>query len=454
MSLSLCFLGGTGTVTGSKYLVESTSHRVLVDCGLFQGNRVLRETNWERFPVEPASISAVILTHAHLDHSGALPLLVKQGFKGAIICSEATAALCEILLRDSGHLQEQDARYANEHKFSRRKPALPLYTVKDAEAALRLLTPIPFHTEQKLQSGGTVVLRRAGHILGAASVALEWDRTSIAFSGDLGRHDDPTMLEPEPLEKVDYVVVESTYGDRSHSKIDPQRTIQEIVSTTTKRGGTVVIPAFAVGRAQALLHYLAKIKMAGGLANVPIFLDSPMAVDASEIFCKFKVDHKLSYDECKRACAVATYIRSIEDSKRLSESAVPKIIISASGMATGGRVLHHLRHFAPDQRNTVLFAGYQAEGTRGAVMLSGVKTIRIHGQDVPIAAEIRNIDALSAHADADEILAWLRGGRATPKRTFITHGEMRAASTLQNRITKELEWSSVVPRMGQELSLI
>jgi metallo-beta-lactamase family protein len=453
MGLKLSFLGGAGTVTGSKYLVESPSHRILVDCGLFQGSRTLREANWARFPVEPASISAIVLTHAHLDHSGALPLLVKQGFKGAIICSEATAALCEILLRDSGYLQEQDARYANERKFSKHKPALPLYTVKDAEAALRLLTPVPFHSEQQLPGDGTMVLRRAGHILGAACVELEWDRTSIAFSGDLGRHADPTMLEPEPLEKGNYLVVESTYGDRSHPKIDPQRAVQEIISTTTKRGGTVVIPSFAVGRAQALLHYLAKIKMAGGLTNVPIFLDSPMAVDASEIFCKFKVDHKLSYDECKRACAVATYIRSVEDSKRLSESAVPKVIISASGMATGGRVLHHLRHFAPDQRNTVLLAGYQAEGTRGAVMLSGAKTVRIHGQDVPIAAEVRNIGALSAHADADEILAWLKSGRATPKRTFITHGELKAASALQNRITKELGWSSVVAEKGQEATL-
>ena len=298
-----------------------------------------------------------------------------------------------------------------------------------------------------------MVLRRAGHILGATSIELSWERTCIAFSGDLGRHDDPTMFEPEPLQNGNYLIVESTYGDRSHPKIDPQHAIQEIVRTTTKRGGTVVIPAFAVGRVQALLHYFAKIKMAGELTNVPVFLDSPMAVDASEIFCKFKVDHKLSYDECKRACAVATYIRSVEDSKRLSESAVPKVIISASGMAAGGRVLHHLRHFAPDQRSTVLFAGYQAQGTRGAVMLSGVKTVRIHGQDVPITAEIRNIDALSAHADADEILAWLKSGRATPKRTFITHGELRAASTLQNRITNELGWSSVVPEMGQETLL-
>lgn len=453
MGLKLSFLGGAGTVTGSKYLLESISHRLLIDCGLFQGGRTLREMNWKRFAVEPAGISAVVLTHAHLDHSGALPLLVKQGFNGMILCSEATAALCEVLLRDSGHLQEQDAKYASKRGFSRQKPALPLYTVKDAEAALRLLRPISFHADCELPGGGNLVLRRAGHILGAASVELEWERTSVAFSGDLGRHDDPIMFEPEPLVKGDYLIVESTYGDRSHPKVDPQRAIEEVVGATTKRGGTVVIPAFAVGRAQALLYYFERIKLAGGLSNVPIFLDSPMAVDASEIFCKFKTDQKLSYDECKRACAVATYIRSVEDSKRLSDSPVPKVIISASGMATGGRVLHHLRRFAPDPKNTVLFAGYQAEGTRGAAMISGARTIRIHGQDVPIVADVRNIDALSAHADADEILRWLKSGRIAPSRTFITHGELRAAHALQSRITKELGWTCVVPEQCQEATL-
>ena len=453
MNLRLSFLGGAGTITGSKYLLESASNRILVDCGLFQGGRSLREKNWESFPIQPASISAVVLTHAHLDHSGALPLLVKQGFEGAIICSEATAALCEVLLRDAGHLQEQDTRYANKHGFSRHKPALPLYTVKDAEAALRRLSPIPFHSEQKLPGGGNLVLRRAGHILGAASFEFEWERTSVAFSGDLGRHNDPIMLEPEPLTKGDYMVIESTYGYRSHPKIDPQRTIQEIVDATTKRGGTVVIPAFAVGRVQSLLYYFERIKLAGGLSNVPIFLDSPMAVDASEIFCEFKADHKLSHDECKRTCNVAAYIRSIEDSKRLSDSSIPKVIISASGMATGGRVLHHLKRFAPDRKNTVLFAGYQAEGTRGAAMMSGARTIRIHGLDVPVAAEVRNIDALSAHADADEILEWLRSGRIAPRRTFVTHGEPRAAHAMQSRITKELGWTSVVPEQGQEATL-
>lgn len=453
MSLKLSFLGGAGTVTGSKYLLESPSHRILVDCGLFQGGRSLREMNWERFPIQPAGISAVVLTHAHLDHSGALPLLVKQGFAGAIVCSEATAALCEVLLRDSGHLQEQDARFANKRGFSKHKPALPLYTVKDAEAALRLLKPTSFHDDHSLPGGANLVLRRAGHILGASSIEIEWERTSIALSGDLGRHDDPIMLQPEPLAKTDYLVIESTYGDRSHPKIDPQRTIEEIVGTTAKRGGTVVIPAFAVGRVQALLYYLARIKLAGGLANVPIFLDSPMAVDASEIFCKFRSDHKLSYEECKGTCAVATYIRSVEDSKRLSDSPVPKVIISASGMATGGRVLHHLKRFASDQRSTVLFAGYQAEGTRGAAMISGARTIRIHGEDVPVAAEVRNIDALSAHADADEIIEWLKSAGAAPRRTFVTHGEPRAARALQTRIAKELGWTCIVPERTQEARL-
>jgi metallo-beta-lactamase family protein len=382
-----------------------------------------------------------------------LPLLVKSGYRGPIVCSEATAALCEVLLRDSGHLQEQDARFANKRGFSKHKPALPLYTVKDAEAALRLLQPTSFHEDHRLPGGANLVLRRAGHILGASWAQIEWEGISVAFSGDLGRHDDPIMLEPEPLANADYVVVESTYGDRLHPKIDPQGTIEEVVRTTAKRGGTVVIPAFAVGRVQSLLYYFARIKLAGGLSNVPIFLDSPMAVDASEIFCKFRSDHLLSYEECKRTCAVATYIRSVEDSKRLSDSPVPKVIISASGMATGGRVLHHLKRFAPDQRSTILFAGYQAEGTRGAAMISGTRTIRIHGEDIPILAEVRHVDALSAHADADEIIGWLKSARTAPRRTFVTHGEPRAAQALQTRIATELAWSCIVPERTQEVRL-
>ena len=297
------------------------------------------------------------------------------------------------------------------------------------------------------------MLRHAGHILGAASVELEWNLTSIVFSGDLGRQDDPIMLRPEAPTQSDYLIVESTYGDRSHPTIDPQRELEEIVATTTKRGGTVVIPAFAVGRVQVLLHYFERIKSAGGLTNVPIFLDSPMAVDASDIFCRFKSDHKLTHEECRRTCAVATYIRSVEDSKRLGGSPIPKVIISASGMATGGRLFHHLKRFAPYQKNTILFVGYQAEGTRGAAMTSGAKSVRIHGEDVPVAAEVRNIEALSAHADANEILTWLKSIGGAPKTTFITHGELRASKALQARVSAELGWTSLVPEQGQEALL-
>lgn len=451
--MRLSFLGAAGTVTGSKYLLESATHRLLVDCGLFQGARALRQMNWEALVVAASSVSTVVLTHAHLDHSGALPLLVKQGFSGTIVCSEATAALCEILLLDSAYLQEQDARYANKRSYTKHKPALPLYTVKDAEAALRLLRPIPFHESQALPGGARIVLRRAGHILGAASVEVEWEGRTVAFSGDLGRYNEPIMFDPEPLLARDYLIVESTYGNRRHPSIDPQTSISEIVAATTKRGGTVVIPAFAVGRVQTLLYYFQRIKLSGGLANVPIFLDSPMAVDASEIFCKHKVDHKLSHEECKRLCEVATYIRSIDDSKRLSASQVPKVIISASGMATGGRVLHHLKRFAPDPKSTVLFAGYQANGTRGAEMVAGGRSIRIHGEDVPVAAEVRNIDALSAHADADEIMMWLKSGKTVPQRTFITHGEPEASRALQTRIKEELGWDTAVPEHGSEVVL-
>ncbi len=445
MSVTLSFLGAAGSVTGSKYLLQNGSQRLLIDCGLFQGERELREANWAQFPVDPASISAVVLTHAHLDHCGYLPVLVKRGFRGDILCSEATADLCEILLRDAGHLQESDARFANRHGFSRHKPALPLYTVEDAEAALRQLWAIPFHQDQTVPGGARLRLLRAGHILGAASLEIEWNGVSVLFSGDLGRFNDPLMVAPEPRPDSQYLVVESTYGDRRHPQVDPQSELNDVVSRTVRRGGTVVIPAFAVGRAQTQLFYFERLKAAGKLANVPIFLDSPMAVNASEIFCHHRQDHKLSEPDCRSSCAVATYIRSVEDSKRLSAMPIPKVIISASGMATGGRVLHHLKRFAPDPKNTILFAGYQAKGTRGAAMVAGVTTIRIHGEDIPVRAEVKNISALSAHADAEEIVLWLRTGSSAPAMTFITHGDPAAANALRARIEKDPGWRAAVP---------
>lgn len=445
MSVTLSFLGAAGTVTGSKYLLQNGSQRLLIDCGLFQGERELREANWAQFPVDPASISAVVLTHAHLDHCGYLPVLVKGGFRGDVLCSEASADLCEILLRDAGHLQESDAHFANRHGFSRHKPALPLYTVEDAQAALRQLWTIPFHQDQTLPGGARLRLSRAGHILGAASLEIEWNGVSVLFSGDLGRFDDPLMVDPEPHPASQYLVVESTYGDRRHPQVDPQSELDEFVSRTVRRGGTVVVPAFAVGRAQTLLFYFERLKTAGKLANVPIFLDSPMAVNASEIFCHHRQDHKLSEPDCRSTCAVATYVRSVEDSKRLSTMTIPKVIISASGMATGGRVLHHLKRFAPDPKNTILFAGYQAKGTRGAAMVAGVATTRIHGEDIPVRAEVKNISALSAHADAEEIMRWLRTSSSAPAMTFITHGDPAAANSLRARIENDLGWRAVVP---------
>jgi metallo-beta-lactamase family protein len=453
VSIKLNFLGAAGTVTGSKYLLENGSQRLLIDCGLFQGKRELREANWARFPVDPASISAVVLTHAHLDHCGYLPALVKSGFRGDVLCSEATADLCEILLRDAGHLQESDARFANRHGFSRHKPALPLYTVEDAEATLRQLRTVPFHQDQTLPGGAQLRLVRAGHILGAASLKLEWGGVSILFSGDLGRFNDPLMVDPEPRPASQFLVVESTYGDRRHPQSDPQSELEDIVSRTVRRGGTVVVPAFAVGRAQNLLFYFARLKAAGKLANVPIFLDSPMAVNASEIFCHHRKDHKLSEPDCRNSCNVATYMRSVEDSKRLSAMTIPKVIISASGMATGGRVLHHLKRLAPDPKSTILFAGYQARGTRGAAMTAGATTIRIHGEDIPVRAEVKNISALSAHADAEEIMAWLKTGNAAPRMTFITHGEPAASNALRSRIENELGWGATVPAQMEVVTL-
>jgi metallo-beta-lactamase family protein len=453
MNLTLSFLGGVGTVTGSKYLVEHEKHRILVDCGLFQGFKALRLKNWALFPVEPRSIETVILTHAHIDHSGYLPLLVKQGFAGRILCSKATADLCQILLPDAGHLQEKDAEFANRHGFSKHKPALPLYTEADARQVLGHLTPVPFDQDQTLQGGASIRLRHAGHILGAATVQLDWSGTTIVFSGDLGRYADPIMFDPAPIERADYLLVESTYGNRRHDTRDPADALAEIVETTTARGGTVVIPAFAVGRAQSLMFHLQRLKSQGRLTNVPVFLDSPMAVDASEIFCSNIKDQKLPEAECRRSCAVAHYVRSVEESKKLTSNPMPKVIISASGMATGGRVLHHLKQFAPDPKNTILFAGFQAGGTRGSAMMAGVNSIKIHGEYVPVRAQVHNLDMLSAHADADEILRWLGGFKTPPRMTFITHGEPAASDALRLRIEEELKWPCLVPDQGQKVEL-
>jgi metallo-beta-lactamase family protein len=453
MNMTLAFLGAVGTVTGSKFLLQRDTHNVLVDCGLFQGFKALRLKNWAPFPIEPRTIDSVVLTHAHLDHSGYLPLVVKRGFKGPVFCTRSTGDLCAVLLPDAGHLQDKDAEFANRHKFSKHKPALPLYTEDDAWAALEQLMPVPFDEDLVLPGGAKLRFRRMGHILGAASVQIDWGGTTLVFSGDIGRYDDATMVDPVPVDRADYLLVESTYGNRKHDRRDPADALAEVITDTIGRGGTVVIPAFAVGRVQSILFHLHALKARGQLANVPIFLDSPMAVDASEIYCKSVGDHRLPAAECRRSCAVAAYTRSVEESKALTTNPLPKVIVSASGMATGGRVLHHLKRYAPDPKSTILFAGFQAGGTRGAAMVAGAASVKIHGDYVPVRAQVKNLDMLSAHADADEILRWLRGFKVPPKMTFLVHGEPTASEVLRHRIEEELGWPCRVPDLGEKVDL-
>lgn len=452
MPLSLTFLGAAGTVTGSRFLLEDGQRRTLVDCGLFQGLKELRLRNWDAFPVAPATIDTVLVTHAHIDHSGYLPALVRDGFRGRIHCSDATRDLCAILLRDSAFLQEKDASYANRHGFSKHKPAKPLYTIHDAEAALARFAGLPFGESQTLDDM-TLTLRHSGHILGAATLDCTWHGRRIVFSGDLGRYSDDVMLDPELVTEADYLVVESTYGDRRHDPGHPQEVLAAIVNPTVARGGTVVIPAFAVGRAQTLLYHIEKAMASGVMHRVPVFLDSPMAVSANDLLCAHLEDHRLPPDACMRACGVATYVRDVEASKALTENPMPKVIVSASGMATGGRVLHHLKRFAPDRRSAVVLAGYQAAGTRGASLLAGAETLRIHGEDIPVRASVHNLPMLSAHADADEILRWLAGFRTPPRETFIVHGEPDASAALKLRIEAELGWKCRVPQPMERVVL-
>jgi len=450
--MEICFLGATRTVTGSKYLVSSDSTHILVDCGLFQGLKQLRLRNWDRLPIDLATLSAVVLTHAHIDHSGYLPLLIKQGFKGSVYCSSATRDLCAILLPDSGRLQEEQAEYANRHDFSKHHPALPLYTQEDAEQALQHLVAVDF--KQDIQIGEvTLRLYPAGHIPGAASVELRDQHTSIVFSGDLGRPDDPIMNPPTALEGADYLVLESTYGDRRHPAQDAQQVLGEVINRTAQRNGVVIIPAFAVGRTQMLLHYIRQLKDAGTIPDLPIYLNSPMAVDATDIFYRHHLEHRLSLKQCEAACSVAKIVRTAEESIRLNQRKGPMVIIAGSGMATGGRVVHHLKAFVSDPRNTILFAGFQAEGTRGAAMVNGAESIKIHGEYLPVRAEIVSIDSLSAHADYVQILEWLKKMKHPPRMVFVTHGEAAAAAAMAQHVEEELHWAVRVPEYMEIVQL-
>lgn len=452
--MKIQFLGATDTVTGSKYLVRHADSTVLVDCGLFQGYKPLRLRNWSALPVAPADIDALILTHAHIDHSGYLPLLVRQGFKGKVFCTQGTADLCRILLPDAGHLQEEEAEYANRHGFSKHAPALPLYTREDALRCLKLLHPVPLGKHWHPAPGLNASFSPSGHMVGASFVQLDNGSRSIVFSGDIGRPNDLVLRPPSQMDGADYLVVESTYGDRLHKDSDPLLALGQVINRTAARGGVVVIPAFAVGRAQSLLHCIEVLKTQGVITRkLPVYLNSPMAAHSTQVYLKHKTELRLTPAECEAMAHTAHIVESPEESRLLNAKHGPMVIIAASGMATGGRVVHHLKAFAPDKRNTILFAGFQAGGTRGAVIAGGAPAIRIHGQDVPVRAEVAMLDDLSAHADAGEIIDWLRGFKSAPKQTFITHGEPAAADALRQRIERELHWSCDLPCYLETASL-
>ncbi|HEY9277653.1 MAG TPA: MBL fold metallo-hydrolase [Methylotenera sp.] len=452
--MQLKFLGATGTVTGSKYLLTSDKYRVLIDCGLFQGLKQLRLKNWAQLPIKPSEVNAVVLTHAHIDHTGYLPLFVKNGFSGKVYCTEATRDLCKILLPDSAHLQEEEAEYANRRGFSKHHPALPLYTKEDAFKALELLTPVPF--DQDINIGDDLTLRYYpnGHILGSAFARIHNKKTSVLFSGDIGRPNNILMKPPVQVKQADYLLLESTYGNRLHERDDPMLKLASIINKTVKRKGVVVIPVFAVGRAQELLYYIHLLKASGAISDdIPVYLNSPMAVDATAIFSKHRGEHRLSKEECAALSRTARMVNSVEESRALNQMKGPMIILSASGMASGGRVVHHLKAFAPKSNNTILFAGFQAAGTRGAAMLDGAKEIKIHGEYVPVKASVESITNLSAHADYSEIITWLKGFESAPKKTFIIHGEPLAADAMRLHVEEQLHWHTEVPDYLETVNL-
>ncbi|MGM0944463.1 MAG: MBL fold metallo-hydrolase RNA specificity domain-containing protein [Bacteroidota bacterium] len=462
MDVTVKFLGGAGSVTGSKYLIDIGEFEFLVDCGLFQGRRELRERNWDKFPMPADQMEAVLLTHAHLDHIGYLPRLVKQGFRGPIYCTEATAELAKILLLDSGKLQEEEAEYARKKGFSRHDDPQPLYGIEDAEAVFPLLEPRPFEIPFDIHPNITVTYYHAGHILGAAITKIkikgEQQEKKLVFSGDLGRYHDPLLYPPTRIPRADILWIESTYGDRKASPMNPELELGLAIRETFDRGGLVIIPSFAVGRTQLVLYYLFQLMKKGKIPKVPIYLDSPMAIEATNLYNDFHQDHQLSASLEEKGNHPFNhdqlhYYRKQEQSRALNEFRGNAIIVSASGMATGGRVLHHLFHHLPHERNGVVFVGFQAEGTRGRRLVEGEKYITIYGNQVPVNAKVYQIDGLSAHADQDELLEWAEGFCESPKMTFIIHGEENSAAALAEKLENELGWKSIIPNYLESVVL-
>lgn len=450
--MKLTFLGAAGTVTGSKFLLSNGQEQILVDCGLFQGLKNLRLKNWKHFPISPHEIHSVLLTHAHIDHSGYIPKLIKDGFEGKVYCTSATKELCRILLPDSGYLQEEDAKYANMKGFSKHHPALPLYTESEGRLAIRSFSGVDYEKEFKVGSF-KVQFQSVGHILGAASIRVSFQGKSVLFSGDVGRPDDLLMHAPKPPCSADYLVVESTYGDRLHPKEDPLDFLEKIFEESVPKKSVVLIPSFAVGRTQTILLAIYKIFERSPHLKVPVYVNSPMATSVTELFQDDVGLHQLDKELCNKVCNLAHFVKGVEDSIGLNHRKGPMIIISASGMITGGRILHHVKQFASDERNVIVLPGYQAAGTRGAALLAGKKELKIHGEYVPIRSKLYHLELLSAHADQQELLSWIGACPQRFKKVYVVHGEPVPADVLRSQIEEKLRISTFVPELGESVDL-
>lgn len=453
--MQITFLGAADTVTGSRHLVDTGRERLLLDCGLFQGFKALRERNWmdwNAMGVAPRGIDAVVLSHAHLDHSGFLPALVKQGFKGPVYATQATCDLAQVMLMDSAHLMEEDAKRANRYGYTRHAPALPLYTRADVLRCLAHFRPVQFQQSVNLASGTRITLTPMGHLLGAAAVRIQRGGRSLVFSGDIGRHQDLLMPPPAAITQADALLVESTYGDRLHPLDHTVDTLAQIIRDTHAHGGTVLLPSFAVGRAQTLLLIIQRLKRSGAISpHTPVFLDSPMSQAATRIYTRHAKLLNVPLKEVRQLCDGVTLIEKPQESERLTRLRYPSIIISSSGMATGGRVLHHLKALAPESKHHIVFPGFQVGGTRGAKLVAGATEVKIFGDYVPVRAQVTHLEGLSAHADAGEIMQWLKGFHKAPEQVFIVHGEPQAADALRTRIKDELGWHAQVPQQLQTL---